>query len=299
MNRRRVLLLSGAAGLAAIACGVPVINAANSNAKPQWVPPQPRPAPEGSTEPEPAVSTLSETLDISKLDPAKIVSITASGWHSWALLDRGTGAILGSANAAETNRACSMIKSWVAADYLRQKPSPSAIALADIEIMIRDSDSVSADRLMDQIGRSASFKRLQDLCKTTEFTPIASWSRAEISARDMVRAGEAIGRGAIANDRWTDHLLTLMRTVRRGTWGIRDAFPADARPAIAVKNGWDITAEDGTRHINCLAIHDRWVMVALTRYPASLKAGDAHGQGICKSIAEQLLNSGELRPLFA
>lgn len=247
---------------------------------------------------EPSPSPVPPPFDLAKVDASRLVSVATEAWFSWALLDRKNGAMIGSANFAETNRTCSMIKSWIAADYLRQKPSPSSARLADIEIMIRDSDSVSADRLMNEIGRVPSFTRMRDLCKTTDFTPRNTWSQAVVSARDMCRVGDTIGKGGVANPQWTEHVLELMRTVRRGSWGVREAFPADQQARIAIKNGWDTTTAQGTYHANCLAVHERWVMVVLTRYPLKTAANETYGAEICKSVGTQLLQSPDLRPLF-
>jgi hypothetical protein len=299
VHPRRKLLLGGAAGLLAITGYTTLIGNIKPKAEPRWVPSDALEESPGTTEPAPGPSAEVEAqLDISTLDPAKLVSVSAAGWHSWALLDRSTGAILGPANQDEPNRACSMIKAWVAADYLRQRTTPAEVDLADLDIMIRDSDSPSTDRLMDQIGRANSFNRLRDLCGTTDFRPISSWSTTTISARDMCRVGHTIASAAVANPKWTEHVLGMMRTVRRGDWGIREAFPATAHPSIAIKNGWDFTAETGTRHVNCLAIHEKWVMVTLTRYPIELPGYYSHGEDIGTSIAQQLLDSSELRPLL-
>ncbi len=291
MPSRRALL-TGAAGLAAGGGGL--LAWGTSRARPAaFVPPEPTPAPEPTKSPTPP------PFDLSTIDGTKLVNVTAEGWFNWALMDRQSGAIIGSAGVAETNRACSMIKSWLAADYLRQKPNPTQARLDDITIMIRDSDSVSADRLMNEINRLASFKRMQELCGTTDFKPGNSWSQAVVSARDMCRVGDAIAKGTIANPQWTGHLLGLMRTVNRGKWGIRDALPAEKQATLAIKNGWDTTMEAGTYHANCLAIAERWIMVTLTRYPLKFSANETHGAATAQAIATQLLQSSELQPLFA
>jgi hypothetical protein len=290
MNRR--LVLAGALGLLA-GGGAMTAYAASRADLDLGGPPAAKPSPDQTPSPAPPA------FDLAQVDAAKLVSVTTEAWFSWALMDRKDGALVGSANFAETNRTCSMIKSWIAADYLRQKPSPSTNRLADIEIMIRDSDSVSADRLMNEIGRIPSFTRMRDLCATTDFTPKNTWSQAVVSARDMCRVGDAVGKGAVADPKWTAHLLDLMRTVRRGTWGVREAFPAADQPSIAVKNGWDTTSAQGTYHANSLAIHERWVMVVLTRYPLKISANETYGADVCKSVATQLLQSPDLRPLFS
>lgn len=292
MNRR--MLLAGAIGLLAGGGTLTAYGAARTKSVPMLGgAPEPAPAPDEQPSPTPPAFSLAG------VDATKLVNVTTEAWFSWALMDRQEGALIGSANFAETNRTCSMIKSWIASDYLRQKPNPSEARLADIEIMIRDSDSVSADRLMNEIGRVPSFTRMRDLCKTTDFTPKNTWSQAVVSARDMCRVGHTIARGAIANPKWTDHVLALMRTVRRGNWGVRQAFPAAEQAEIAIKNGWDTTSAEGTYHANCLAIHERWVMVVLTRYPLKISANETYGADVCKSVATQLLQNSALLPLFS
>lgn len=288
---RRRLVLAGAIGLLTGGGALTAYGATRTQARPRHAGDQaPTPASEEQPSPPP--------FSLAAVDAANLVSVTTEAWFSWALMDRKDGALIGSANFAETNRTCSMIKSWIAADYLRQKLSPTSARLADIEIMIRDSDSVSADRLMNEIGRVPSFTRMRDLCRTTDFTPRNTWSQAVVSARDMCRVGDAIAKGAVANPKWTEHVLGLMRTVRRGSWGVREAFPTAAQAGIAIKNGWDTTSAAGTYHANCLAIHERWVMVVLTRYPLKIAANETYGADMCKSVATQLLQNAGLRPLL-
>ena len=291
---KRRLVLAGGLGLLASGGALAAYGASRTNAAFQF-PGAPAPVPAAEEKPSPTPPAF----NLAKVDASKLVSVATEAWFSWALMDRKDGSLIGSANFAETNRTCSMIKSWIATDYLRQKPSPSSTRLADIEIMIRDSDSVSADRLMNEIGRVPSFTRMRDLCKTTDFTPKNTWSQAVVSARDMCRVGDAIAKGAIADPKWTSHVLDLMRTVRRGSWGVREAFPAAEHPSIAVKNGWDTTSAQRTYHANCLAVHENWAMVVLTRYPLKISANETYGADVCKAVATQLLQNSELRPLFS
>jgi hypothetical protein len=139
---------------------------------------------------------------------------------------------------------------------------------------------------------------MKAVCKTTDFTPGSSWSKAVISARDTCRLADTVAAGRVANAEWTGWLLDLMRNVRRGTWGVRAAFPADVQARMAIKNGWDTTSAKSEYHANCLAVTDRWSMSVLTRYPMSVKANESHGAAIAESIAEQLMERPELEPLF-
>lgn len=294
VSRRRALI-AGSAGLVTLAAASPfLIKQAAINANRQWV----HPGGDDQTTAGSTESPAPPSFDLTTIDPTKLVTIDAAGWHSWALMDRTNGAIIGSPNYNQTNRACSMIKTWIAADYLGQANAPTKLRLDQITIMIRDSDSLTADDIMDELGRLKSFQRMKAACRTTDFTPGNSWSKAVISARDTCRLADAVAAGKIANGQWTDWLLDLMRNVRRGTWGIRAAFPPAVQAGMAIKNGWDTTSATGQYHANCLAVTDRWSMAVLTRYPMKVKANESHGAAIAQSIAEQLMARPELKPLF-
>ena len=74
-------------------------------------------------------------------DPAAIKGPGYLNFFGWALLDRRTGQATGSANReTATNTTESMLKVWLAADYLRHTPAPGGGALAELHTMIVDSD---------------------------------------------------------------------------------------------------------------------------------------------------------------
>jgi hypothetical protein len=266
----------------------------------QAVPSIPVPTSEPEPTPSPTPSPTPAPFDLSKVDPIAIVKIDRKGWHSWALIDHTTGAMIGSRTIAETARVCSIVKIWLAADYLRRaaekRTTPSSAKLATLSKMIRYSDNTLATDLFAELGRSASLTRMKDLCKLTEFKAGTSWSMCLMSSRDVARLGACVATGTAAGPKWTEWLLNEMRSVRLGTWGIREAFPPDQAAKLAIKNGWDTTATTQTRHVNCLATTARWTLVAMTKYPIALS--DRHGQLICKDVAAQLLQSHELEPLF-
>ncbi|GIH09999.1 hypothetical protein Rhe02_80660 [Rhizocola hellebori] len=297
VSRRRALI-AGSAGLVTLAVGAPLLlKQAAVNANRGWVDPGQQTADEPSS-PKASPTPATPPFDLATIDPTKLVTVTAEGWFSWALMDRKNGAIIGSPNYNQTNRACSMIKTWIAADYLSQAKTPTKTRLDQITIMIRDSDSLTADDIMDELGRLKSFNRMKAVCKTTDFTPGSSWSKAVISARDTCRLADTVAAGRVANAEWTNWLLDLMRNVRRGSWGVRAAFPPEVQAKMAIKNGWDTTSAKSEYHANCLAVTDRWSMAVLTRYPLSVKANETHGAAIAESIAKQLLERPELQPLF-
>ena len=111
-----------------------------------------------STEESPTPTLSTPTVELAPATPDATtpatllhqnpVTVTASGFWSWALLDRRTGAIVGSANLGQAQSTASMIKAWLAADYLRlaaeRGQRPGTAALRQLSIMIRDSDNAAA-----------------------------------------------------------------------------------------------------------------------------------------------------------
>src|SRR5262245_24754936 len=81
------------------------------------------PAPEPSASGTPRTSASAPPAAPTRTAPllhAGPVSVNTSGFWSWALMDRNTGELATSANAGTTNVTASMIKAWLAADYLRR-----------------------------------------------------------------------------------------------------------------------------------------------------------------------------------
>lgn len=220
------------------------------------------------------------------------VNLTSAGFWSWALIDRRTGTLSGSANATARSDTASMIKSWIAADYLRRQAERGAgvedTRLKALSQMIRDSDNAIANTFNTTNGGSTSINRMIRTCGLTESRPVSSgsWSTTEVSARDGARLAVCIADGRAAGPKWTTWLLNEMRQVRgAGRFGIIDAFPPDVAAKVAVKNGW-INRKDGKWHIACLAVTDDWALSVLSQYPVDL--GMAHGANICKQVAVQL-----------
>lgn len=223
------------------------------------------------------------------------VKIDATGWWAWAMIDHRTGEIYGSKNMTETSTTASLIKAWIAADFLRrsaeQQQTPSAARMTQLTKMIRDSDNDAAEDLFEAVGRISSIERLMSMCKLTDSSPSSAggWSRTRLSPRDIARMGKCIDDGRAAGPKWTDWLLKEMRLVRGvGDFGIRSAFPESVQDTIAIKNGWiDRTAEQ-EYHVSCLAIGDGWSVGVMTRYP--INRGYTYGAEICESVGRQLRN---------
>ncbi|GAA3237276.1 hypothetical protein ACFO1B_28065 [Dactylosporangium siamense] len=229
----------------------------------------------------PAAPSLPPAL----LHPAA-VTVNATGFWSWTVLDRRTGAMAGSTNAATTQRTASMIKAWLAADYLRRTPNPSTSNLRQLTSMIRNSDNTAASYFWGLNGRSASITRLVQMCGLTDSKAFIDWASTMVSARDAARMGACIGDGRAAGAKWTDWVLTEMRNVSGSQeFGVVPALPATEKESTAVKNGW-IARSDGKWHVNCMAIGTEWVLSVLTVYPTS--KGMNYGADICSSVTRQL-----------
>lgn len=238
-----------------------------------------------TTPPEPSPTPPVEPLGV--LDLAGVVSVDAPGWISWSALDTRTGELVGSENMAEANYAMSMIKAWIAADYLHTHYSdgkqPSAGTLAGLATMIRDSANGPAHMYW---GGAASIKRLRQVCGATDVVARPwSWSLTGLSSRDAVHLGACVADGRAAG-RWTGWLLDQMRAVRgQGLFG-----PIAVLPGLAIKNGWEVY--EGVWYVNCMAIGDGYVLAVEQSwrstggsYQANVNAGAAG----CIAVTRALL----------
>lgn len=299
---RRRALLAGGAGIAALATGGIWLTTGGLKSSAAVVAvPSPIPSPSPSTTPSPAASQTAAVprqggqaavAEQSIDQPAgALVKINATGWHSWALMERSTGKIIGSSNLAQTNMTASMIKAWIAADYLRRADqagiTPSSTRMTQLRTMIRDSANEPATAIYAELGRAASIRRLISICRLTDSSPGDSWSSTRLSARDTCRIANCIGNGTAAGPKWTNWLIGEMRAVRgMGNFGIRKAFPSAEQARIAIKNGW--VTRDATHewNVNGMALSDKWTMAVLTRYSTNLPY--SHGAQIAQSVAAQL-----------
>jgi hypothetical protein len=249
----------------------------------------------GEEEPTPTPTPTPEPLPFQVAD-VSAASLNTKGFLSWALMDRRSGEIWGSTNMTALSTTMSMIKAWVAADYLRLHPDPSSSKLDDLEKMVRDSDNPAAERIYVASGRAESIKRLIRICNLSNSKPPASgygFGYTQVSAQDSVRMGDCIADGRAAGDDWTPQVLEWMRGVRGvGDFGIRKALPQAQQSQVAIKNGWDIWVEDKTYRVSCLAIGDTWAMAVLQRYPSQSQWETElnHTAQICQDAAAALLN---------
>lgn len=272
-----------------------------------------------SAEPSPSVtpSAAPATGEPALRVPAEGIKIP-SGYNQvgWALLDRSTGRLLGgSANAATaTNYTESMIKPWIAADYLSRTVAaggePSQHDLSQLRSMIIHSDNTIADTYYDLDGQDAVIERLNQVCGLHTTIAISGWwSYTAMTTDDAARYGECLADGTAAGA-YTDDLLTWMRevtgsvtdqqadaTTGGGRWGIIDALPPALAAQTAIKNGWEPEVAGHEWHVNCLAILPGQVLSVMVRYPWTSPDGDwqdadnlATGAAGCQSVAAQLLS---------
>lgn len=219
----------------------------------------------------------------------------AGAFVGWAIAEYGDGGVttLTSENGSGLSTTASMIKVWIAADYLRRTAEagrhPTLARLAELSQIIRDSDNALTQTIFEELGAHASIERLIDICDLPHARAYANrWSNTQLSPADAALLGVCIADGRAAGPVWTDWLLHEMRLVRgTGDFGIRDALPEQQRSVVAIKNGWVVRADQRSWHVNCLAIGETWTMGVMTRYPAYL--GYEHGAEMCRSLAAEHL----------
>jgi hypothetical protein len=225
---------------------------------------------------------------------ASVVTVKTSGSWSWALRNTKTGEVIGSDDKASfTNNTESMIKAWIATDYLMDvEATGRRITEAEQERlrkMIHLSDDQAAQWAYVSRGGDLVVKRLVDICKLTDTTVTPRWwSKTQISARDAALMGDCVLNGKLLGPRWHGWLLDQMRDVDpSNAFGIAEA-PALAGRKVAIKNGWTEHARDtgSVWAVNCLAVWGDWSLAVLTNYPAKL--GQKHGAEICRTVAQQL-----------
>lgn len=244
---------------------------------------------------------VSPPWTLAQVDATRLVT-TDVEWHAWAVMDQRSGTIVGSEHASEASRTCSVIKVWLAADFLRQAAErgqqPSEARLAQLSKMIRDSDNAIATQIFSELGGQPSFQRLHQICKLAEYTPNDSWGQAAMSARDMCRLATATATGVAAGPQWTPWLLDEMRNVREGLWGVRTHMTPEQAAQTPIKNGWDTTQATKTWNLNNLVAAAGWSMAVMVRYPIGHPEGQKYGELKVNEISGQLLKHSELQPLF-
>jgi len=255
------------------------------------------------TEPSQALLTEPDQPRYRLAPPADPTSVTIpnTSYYGWALLDRATGTITGSPNAAsEGNTVESMIKPWIVADYLRQSAEngdvPQEETLEQLTLAIVDSNDPVAHYYYVLGGEDDVVRRLIAICGLSDVTiRSGEWWSTWVTPVDAVRYGECLADGRAAGPRWTPWLLKVMTEVRGsvyeqisgevqgGRWGIIDGLPPELASRISIKNGYTEYV-DGW-HVNCLAIHEDWILAVMMRSWAGL-AGAADG---CAMVARDMV----------
>ena len=236
-------------------------------------------------------------------DPAAL-TIPNTSYYGWALLDRQTGTISASPNAtSEGNTVESMIKPWIVADYLRRLTEdgqyPPSETLDHLRLVIIDSNDPLAHLYYVRGGGDDVVERLIEICGLTDVTiRSGEWWSTWMTPVDAVRYGECLADGRAAGPVWTPWVLEVMTEVRGsvyeqisgevqgGRWGIIDGLPPELADSISIKNGYTEYL-DGW-HVNCLAIHEDWVLAVMMRSWAGLP-GAADG---CAMVARDMVRDG-------
>jgi hypothetical protein len=229
------------------------------------------------------------------------LTVPGASFSGWTLLDRATGKTTGSANATDgKNTVESMIKPWLAADYLRiaaeSGQTPSNETLDELTRMIVDSNDPLAESYYQMGGADAVVERMIDRCGLTDVIIEPDlWGMTLMTPLDGVRYGACLADGRAAGPQWTAWIMDTMKKVRGGVddqqsgevqggrWGIIDGLPPELAKDTAIKNGW--TLYDDGWHVNCLAVHPAWVLTVMMRMPDELSVA-AEG---CATIAAKLV----------
>jgi hypothetical protein len=224
-----------------------------------------------------------------------------TSFFGWAFLDRKTGNVTGSTNSASgTNSTESMVKAWIASDYLRQQASsgnqPSDTVLNDLTLMIIDSNDNTAEKYYEQDGGDAVIQRMISMCGLANTSVVPGWwAKTQMSPKDAVKYGLCVANGTAAGQKWTDWILSTMKNVRGGVndqvsvakqggrWGIIDALPTSLAQNTSIKNGWTLYS-DGW-HVSCLAVNPDWILNVMVRTGGGLQSA----AGDCRAVAKQLL----------
>jgi hypothetical protein len=223
--------------------------------------------------------------------PLALPAPTPDDWWSWAAVDTRTGRPLGAGGASGPTETASMIKPWIAADWLRRHRHPSRAGLADVDAAIRDSDDQAAERLYLDGGGEAVIRRAVTTCRLSDTRIVDGWwSLTTLTATDAARLGWCLATGRAAGPRATPRILADMRSVRgTGRFGIVEGLAATA-DTVAIKNGW-VLLDDGRWRVNCLAIGDGWSLAVLTRY-STRHGGIEHGAATCERIGRWFATGG-------
>ncbi|GAB2846354.1 hypothetical protein GCM10022221_52110 [Actinocorallia aurea] len=287
---RRVLVAASLALLttAATACGGGAGPAAPNAASPPAVTPTGAAAGDGSpaATPEPPAA-------VARPKPAPGVSAY------WVLYDRRTGKTLSKSGAHKTLRSASVVKLFIALDYLgRRKGKVEAAHAARFAKMLRSSDDDSATFFWNLGGKGAIVTRMRKKIGLADSAPPPAaqpgyWGYTAISAADIAASYRFLLDKAAPKVRDTvmGHLRESTKCGTDGfdqSWGI----PSATKRAHAVKQGWSgfgltppYPCANGSRYVpaagpdlglgrpvlhttGTLGAQSRYIVVVLTLNPA-------------------------------
>jgi len=283
VKKNLILLLVGLNVIFSVLIGVGFNMIQKQEHPPVLVPVGQSASPSPSLTQNPAPSPTPSPSSLYNLSP----TWTTTHWVSWAILDTKHNVFAGSDNWRQTTYLMSMIKPWIAADWINEHPNPSQSVLAQLSTMIVDSDDQMAYRYFQG---QPSWDRFVHTCGITDIVYRSwSWSLTEVSAHDAVLYGECLRDGKATSPEWTSWILDKMRHVAGdGDFGVRQLFPD--RTLVATKNGW--YNWEGKWYINCLSMKDDWIISILQQWPyagGDLQYGIALGDPVCKAVANQVL----------
>jgi hypothetical protein len=192
--------------------------------------------------------------------------------------DRG---ILFRQNASEPHVLASVGKIYILIAYLdliaQQQREPHELELAQMAMMIEESDNRSATELWDILGGPEGLAAFLDAKRLpqVERAEDDSWGRMRASAIDVSQVLASLYNGLILDERMTEFALDLMaRVIDEQAWGVG----VDRNPAIAtyLKNGW--FPEEGGWVVNSVGIlvtgrERHYVVVLLTDSQSSFDEG--------------------------
>ncbi|WP_203911911.1 hypothetical protein [Rhizocola hellebori] len=246
------------------------------------------------TRPTVDVQTLPGPVDLLELANGRaigplgmVVAVPSGSWLQWAYID-SKGEVSGSPAAERDSSAMeSVVKAWIAADFLMRDPTPSQSRLEQIRRMVRDNNDKDAQSLYVSLGADESIERMIAVCSLAH-TKVAPgwWAKTTTTAADTARLSRCIGSGKAAGPKWTPWLLTELRQIRgQGAFGITQGLTVSAAPQVGYKNGWTLYEREWA--VNCMAVADTWSLAIMQRYPKELNL--EHGARNCAQIATQLI----------
>ncbi|MEO3784556.1 hypothetical protein ABGB12_14570 [Actinocorallia sp. B10E7] len=238
--------------------------------------------------------------DTAERAPAAVKPKVAPGVSArWVVYDRTTKKIVTRRAAHKTVRSASVVKLFIALDYLERRGGKVAPAdAARFRAMLRSSDDKAATHFWNLGGKGAIVKRMRKRIGLTDTAaPPASqpgfWGYTAISAMDVAKTYRYLLEKA--SPRAASVVMGHLRKATRcGADGFDQSFgiPRAVKKAKAVKQGWSgfgtvppYPCTNGARFVPAVApdlglgrpvLHttgtvggnDRWIVVVLTLNPA-------------------------------